>query len=309
MLGVSNCKIHLGTELKMFNRILVPLDGSNLAELALPYVEELVRAFNSEVILVSVCEPAESQYRHMHQLYIEKLTELVKSYVKVGSRVKVKQVIIDGEPAEEIINYAEKNEISLIIMTSHGRSGIMPWVMGSVANKVTCRISIPVLLIRARVPYPEKEGLFNKILMPLDGSDVGEAALPYITELTKKVTTEVSLLQVIAPGQHVHTVGGLDYVRFTEQQVEAMKADAKQYLEKVVNKLAGTRGTIRCEVRIGDTAQELIKFADETNTRLVAISTHGRSGIRQWIFGSVAYKILEAGNIPVLLVRAPRVGV
>ena len=288
----------------MYKRILVPLDGSKLAELALTPAEELAGTFNSELVLVSVCEPVEDQYRHMHQLYIEKIAEVIKSRIESKTSVKVKSVVLLGEPAEEIINHAEKNEISLIIMVTHGRSSIMHWAMGSIASKVLQRVSMPLLLIRARAPYLEAEGLFDRILVPLDGSDAGEAALPYVKELTERLKSEVILLEVVAPGQHVHTVGGLDYVLFTEQHMESLKADVKQYLEKIGGRLAGTKATIRCEVKTGDAAQEIIRFADETNTRLVAISTRGRSGIRQWIFGSVAHKILQAGNTPVLVVRA-----
>jgi len=299
----------------MFKRILVPLDGSELGELALPYAEELAGALNSEVKLVYVCEPAEIQYRHMHQLYIEKMAQQVRNHIKTyptreASLVAtVKTIILDGGPAAEIIDYAEKNDVSLIVMVSHGRSGIMPWSMGSVAVRVIQRISKPVLFIRASATNLKagKGEMFNKILIPLDGSEIGEAALPYIKELTNKLKSEVTLLQVVALGQHVHTIGGLNYVPFSEQQVETMKAKAKQYLEKVGRKLTDTEAIIRSEVKTGHAAQEIIKFADETNARLVAISTHGHSGVRRWIYGSVAYKVLQAGNTPVLLVRAPGV--
>lgn len=291
----------------MYKRILVPLDGSKLAELALPYVEELAGVFNSEVVLIGIFEPGESQYSHMYQLYIEKMAEAVRNRIKkVGSRVIVRPVVLDGRPAEGIIDYAEKNDVSLIIMVSHGRSGIMSWTLGSVANKVLQRTGTPILLIRAKASQLEAgaQGLFNRILVPLDGSDVGEVVLPHVRQLTEKLESEVILLQVVAPGQHVHTVGGLDYVRFAEQQIESMKAEAKEYLDKVSKRLAGTKGIMRSEVRVGDTAHEIIKFADEANIRLVTISSHGRSGIRQWISGSITHKILHAGNTPILLVKA-----
>ena len=147
--------------------------------------------------------------------------------------------------------------------------------------------------------------MFNRIVVPLDGSETGEAILPYIRELAEKLRPEIILLRVVVPSQHVHTVGGLDYVRFAEEQLKLMRADAKQYLEKVSKKLTGTGSIIRLEVRLGDVAQEIIKLADETDTNLIAISTHGRSGIRQWIFGSVAHKVLQVSNTPVLLVRPP----
>lgn len=291
----------------MYKRILVPLDGSKLAELALPYAEELTGVFNSEVVLIGISEPGESQYSHMYQLYIEKMAEAVRNRIKkVSPMVIVRPVVLDGRPAEGIIDYAEKNDVSLIIMVSHGRSGIMSWTLGSVANKVLQRTGPPILLIRAKASQLEAgaQGLFNRILVPLDGSDVGEVVLPHVRQLTEKLESEVILLQVVAPGQHVHTVGGLDYVRFAEQQIESMKVEAKEYLDKVSKRLAGTKGIMRSEVRVGDTAHEIIKFADEANIRLVTISSHGRSGIRQWISGSITHKILHAGNTPLLLVKA-----
>ncbi|MFC2071925.1 universal stress protein [Chloroflexota bacterium] len=298
----------------MFKRILVPLDGSELSESALIYAEELAGALNSEVELVYVCEPRESEYRHMHQLYIEKIAQQMRNQIEAYHArekslvVKVNGVILDGDPAAELIDYAGKNEISLVVMVSHGRSGIMPWSTGSTATKVIQRIGKPLLLIRTSDPALKigKGEMFNKILIPLDGSENGEAALPYIKELSNELKSEVTLLQVVETGQYANNVGGLDYVLFPEQYVESMKADAQQYLKKVGGKLTGTKATVRSEVRTGQAAQEIIKFADETKARLVAISTHGRSGVRRWISGSVAYKVLQAGHTPLLLVGAPQ---
>jgi len=282
------------------------LDGSKLAEQVFPLVVELARAFGSEVVLLGVCEPEESEYGQACRLYINNEAKQLRNSMK-DSSANVRAVALTGKAAEQIISYAEKNDVSLIIMLSHGRSGIMPWTLGSVANKVLQRIGMPILLIRAKAPHLEAgaQGLFNRILVPLDGSDAGEAVLPHLKQLTEKLESEVILLQVVASGQHVHTIGGLDYVRFTEQQVESTKAEAKEYLEKVSKRLAGTKGIMRSEVRVGDAAHEIIKFADEANIGLVTISSHGRSGIRQWISGSVTQKILHAGNTPVLLIKAP----
>ncbi len=295
----------------MFKRILVPLDGSELSELALPYAEELAGTFNSEVELVYVCEPGENEYRHMYHLYVEQMAEQVRSHIKAyhtGEKrptAIVKPVVLDGDPAAEIIDYAEKNDISLIVIVSHGRSGVMLWVMGSIATRVIQGTSKPVLFIRASIPGLKvgKGEIFSKILVPLDGSEAGEVTLPYIKEFTSKLKPKVTLLQVVEPGQYVHTVGGLNYVLFSEQRVEAMKAETKQYLEEVKKRLEDTEATIRSEVKTGNAAQEIIKLAGETNTRLVAISTHGRSGVRRWVSGSVAHKVLQAGHTPLLLVR------
>jgi len=292
----------------MFERILVPLDGSRLSELSLPYAEELARTLNSEVTLIYVGETADPRHRYEQQVYVEKMAKLLTDNIEEGSKARVKPVVLDGRPASAIIEYAAKNNTSLIIMATHGRSGIMLWAMGDTAHKILHGVSMPVLLIRASIPAPEagKAGrMFSQIMVPLDGSEAGEAALPYVSELTKKLESEVTLLQVIAPGQHVHTIGGLDYVRFTEQQIESAKASAQQYLDGVSRRFTGTKAKVNSELRPGDPAEVIIKFASETNAQLVAMSSHGYSSIDRWTLGSITNKILHGGKTPLLLVRAP----
>jgi len=285
----------------MWKKILVPLDGSNLAELALPYAEELAAALNSEVFLVYVSEPAEDQYRHMHQLYIEDVAGQIRKRIK-----KVSPLVLSGKPAEEIIGYAEQNDVGLIIMASHGRSGITPWSTGGVAGKVLHVAKIPLLLIKAAKPRQRKPGkrLINRILLPLDGSKAGEAAVHYVGELMSRLEVEVILFGVVPAGQHIRTVGGLDYILFPEQHLESVKTEAREYLDKAYRRLKRRKGEVRIELRVGDIAQEIIKFADGKNVDLIAISSHGHSGIEKWVFGSIANKVVQASNAPVLLVRA-----
>lgn len=299
----------------MFKKILVPLDGSELSEQALMYAEELAVINGSEITLVYVCEPEEDEYRHMHQLYIEEIAERIVNNRKTyhpGEASTVGPVntkILDGGPAAEIIDYAERNDISLICLVSHGRSGIVPWSMGSTAFRVIQRTKKPVLLIRASESDVKinRRDIFSKILVPLDGSEDGEAALPHVKDLTSKIKSDVILYQVVTPGKHVHTIGGLDYVPFPEPELEHLEEEARKYLKNTRKNLADTMATVSYEVRTGFAAQGIIEFADEIKAGLVAISTHGRSGIRRWISGSVAYKVIHACNAPVLLVRAPEV--
>jgi len=291
----------------MWERILVPLDGSNLAELALAYAEELAMVFGSEVVLLYVSAPKEEQYRHMHQLYLEEVAKRVGGHVRKPARVTT--VVLSGEPAEEIINYAEKNKVSVIIMASHGRSGITAWVMGSVASNVLQTTEVPVLLIRVVKPSKRapRERLLERILLPLDGSEMGEVAVPYVKELIERLGSEVILFGVVAAGQHVRTVGGLDYILYPEAELELVKAEAREYLERVYRRLKGRKGALRVELKVGDDiAGEIIRFADKARASLIAISAHGHSGIEKWVFGSVANKIVQASKIPVLVVRAAK---
>ena len=148
--------------------------------------------------------------------------------------------------------------------------------------------------------------MWERILVPLDGSEAGEAAVPCIQGLIDKLGSEVILFGVVLAGQHVRTVGGLDYILYPEQELELVKAEVREYLDQVYHRLVGGKGTVRVELKVGEVAQEIIKFAEETSVSLIAISAHGRSSIEKWVFGSIANKILQTSNIPVLVVRAPR---
>ena len=284
----------------MFEKILVLLDGSKLSELSLPSVEELAAAFNSRVDLVCVCEPAEREYRHMAQLYIERIAGQVSGHASLHS---VTPLLLSGKPASEIIEYAEKSDANLIVLTSHGRSGTKPWTLGSTAVKVIERVTRPVLLVRADFAGT-KESIFSNILVPLDGSANSEAVIPYVKQLTLKWKSEVILLRAVVSGYHMHTIGGLDYLSLPEAQIEKMKAEAGPYLAKIGDELRGTLAEVSNEIRTGDAAEEIMKAADEKGTRLIAMSAHGHSGIERWTFGSVTDRVMHSARTSLLLVRA-----
>ena len=289
----------------MYERILVPLDGSGLAEQVLSSVSELARVFDSEAILVGVCESGESQEREACRLYIDNKSGELKAGMK-PSAAKFKTVVLVGKSADQILTFAEKNDVNLIVMTSHGRSGIAPWSLGSTARKVLHKVGVPLIIVRAReTPQKSDEaGLFSRILVLLDGSERGEKPLPYIAELAKRLKPEVILFRVVEPGMQVHSVGGAEYIPFKDIDIDSMKAKAKKYLEETSSKLAGTKAIIRCEVRVGDAAKEIIKFARKADCSLIAMASHGHSGIEVWIHGSVTSKVLEASNKSVWLIPA-----
>ncbi len=287
----------------MYERILVPLDGSKLAEQVFPMVVELAKTFGSEVVLVEVCEPEESEYGQACQLYINNEAEQLRKRL-TGSAANVKTVVLSGKAAEQILNYAEKNSVSLIAISSHGRSGIAPWSLGGTANKVLQRVGIPLIVVRAKemTDGPAKAGLFNHVLIPLDGSERGATVLPYVTELAKKLKCEVTLLQVVEPGKHVHTIGGLDYIPYKDRDINSAKTNAQTYLDEISSKFIGTKAAVRSEVRVGDSAREITRLASETIPSLIAMSSHGHSGFEFWSHGSVTGKILQASKQSLMFV-------
>jgi len=154
--------------------------------------------------------------------------------------------------------------------------------------------------------------MYEKIVVPLDGSKVGEAALPYVEDIVSKlspeVKTEVVLLQVLAPAS-IPTVTGRtpDATPFTAQELEKTKEKGMEYLNQVGEALRSKGVTVTAKVAVGDASDHIVKVAEEIDANLIAMSTHGRSGFSRWAFGSVTDKVLRReGRIPLLMVRAPR---
>jgi nucleotide-binding universal stress UspA family protein len=279
----------------------------------------------------------------MHRFYLEKMVDVVKQELerKLGvsatKKIRVKSIILVGDPAEEIVDYTEKEKMGLIIMSTHGLTGIKRWAIGSVAYKVVKAASPPVALIRARGARSDmrKRDIFKKILVPLDGSKASETIIPYVEELASKFKTEVVLFQTLASGYYNispkgHEISpeqreesdraiafGLhdtlptknEWVIYTDQQMESSKNTAKDYLDKVGAGLKRQGVAVKSEVRFGDAAGEIIKLADEIQADLVAMSGRGRSGVEKISgeaivnLGSVAEKMVHSGNTPLLLVK------
>ena len=154
--------------------------------------------------------------------------------------------------------------------------------------------------------------MFEKIVVPLDGSKIGESALPYVEDLVSKllpeVKVEIILLQVLSEAPHSQFDPEV-YVpaAYTEKQMEETKAKTMDYLDKTGEFLRSKGATVVSKVAVGSAPEEIVKAAEEINATLIAMSTHGRTGLSRWAFGSVADKVLRMeGRIPITLVRVPK---
>ena len=300
----------------MYEKILVPLDGSELAQIALPYAEKLAGKVGSQITLIYVSGSIDDQYHHMHQFYLQKIAEATRqaaeTYIENPEvkAIKLETVILLGDPAKQIVDYADKEGIGLIIMSTHGRSGIKRWAMGSVADKVLRATKQPLALIRAKHTRPDApdKNILSKILVTLDGSKQSEAVIPCIEELASKLKADVTLLQVVAPDYHISTTGEPEYGVYAEKHAETIQALAREYLENIAAQLKQRGVNAKPEVMFGTAAETIIKFADAIAADMVALSTHGRSGVSRWALGSVAERVLRAGDTPLLLVRTPGAG-
>jgi nucleotide-binding universal stress UspA family protein len=290
----------------MYEKIIVPLDGSELAEVALPYAEELASRLKTGVILFQVMPKAYHVYGayeavaqvpytddEMKPLKISAQNYLEKVAVRLkGKGINISSEVTVGSAADDIIKLADETDGGMVTMSTHGRSGISRWALGSVADKVVRGTRRPVVLIRAKGAHPgvREKDILDKALVPLDGSKESEAVIPYIEELASKLEIEVTLLHMLAPDPYIYSE-----MQFT---MESLRASARDYIERVAAQLKqkgiAAKGEFR-EVMLGTEAERIIEFADEIHADVVAMSTHGRSGIGRWAFGSVADRVLHEG--------------
>lgn len=305
----------------MYKKMLVPLDGSDLAEHVLVYVKELAGRLDLQTDLLHVCAREQYEMLPMHESYVERVADKLRRQIdevrtatggtaKAGALRIVGKVRV-GYAAEEILRYADEEKVDIVLMATHGRSGITRWVLGSVADKVLRASKVPVLLVRTGLT---EEVMYDKwpkrnILVPLDGSELAEEVLPHVEALARQrglEATEVVLLRVneqLAIVADYPASRPVSWEEHVEQMMARSKEEGEQYLAGVQKRLAGTGLKVRSEVLVGSPADAIIDYSNQNRFNFIVMATHGRSGLGRWAFGSVAEKVLTGGSSPVLLIR------
>jgi nucleotide-binding universal stress UspA family protein len=295
---------------KMYNKILIPLDGSGAAEIVLPYAAEIAAKLDSEITLVSISESSATDIDHLYRSYLEHLTGQVRNQLKeYGAKegLEVKSEVLLGIPSDEIARCATEYDVGLIAMASSGRPGHGPLLLGNITPKIIRSTDRPLLLIRVSASSEalQQKRLVKKILIPLDGSKVGETAIRHTEALAKALGAELVLIQIIEPVvAWAGFEGTMSYA--APQDEESMKSAAIAYLSGVAKPLKESGLSTSIAIGFGSSADQIIDYAEANNIDLIAISSHGRSGIGRWLFGSVTSKLLRAADTPVLVVRATK---
>lgn len=289
-----------------FKRILIPLDGSELAEAALAPALALAEALSADIVLLRVVIPLSIKLDpDLYQRVIDSGQKLAKVYLNsiqsrsLFSSTSLERETFVGKAAESIIDYAQENEIDLIVMSSHGRAGISRWVYGSVADKVLHQAACAIAIIH---PQVETELFAHKrILVPLDGSMRAEQALEPALKLAQAVSAELVLLRVtIMPQMPVELVVGWPGI---EAVTNAAEQEARDYLQRVRESLTSGRIQINTHISASPVAESIIDLADKLQVDLIVMSSHGRSGIGRWVFGSVTEKTLRGAHCATLVIR------
>ena len=278
-------------------RILVPLDGSILAEAALPLVEQLARDHAAEVVLLQVLKGQRTREAELEEerkvgAYLEGTVARLQAHGLGG----VFSRIWFGEADQAIANATAREQVDLVAMSTHGRGGRDRLRFGSVAESVVRRAPVPVLLVRGIAAWA-RDGI-GRILVPLDGSDASEAVLPIVACLAGPFDFAVQLLHVVEatqslPGAPAGATGVHD------PETEAA------YLARMAASLEARGLRVGTTVRAGLPADVIPAVTAEANCGLVAMSTHGRSGLGRLFLGSVAERVLRSVSVPMLLWKPP----
>jgi nucleotide-binding universal stress UspA family protein len=297
----------------MYTRILVPLDGSQLAEQVLSYVKLLAQGMKCHTELLQVIEysPAPTHPRQV----IANLTAEAQTYLKKtaaslkGSGLTASSLVHHGDPASDIVAEAESEPGTLIAMATHGRSGLARWMVGSVTDKVLHAAANPLLVVRAHEQEATiAEAKLENIIVPLDESPLSEEALPHAVYLARTMGLRIILLRVTpAAGDYYRN---MEYVPGNfEDFAQFIDGQAMEYLHKLGRKLRD-EGLSLVEERLlhGHPAAAIVDLARETPHSLVAMTTHGRSGVGRWLLGSVADRVVRHSVGPVLMVRPAEEG-
>jgi len=292
----------------MFEKILIPLDGSKTAEMVIPYAEELTAKLGSQMILASVSEFLQKGAGKTYHSYVRRTTEQVQHQLNTWNPSTVTQVqseVLVGKPADEILRYAYDMNIGLIAMTSRGSSTPGPWPLGSTAAKIIRATTKPILLVKAPAndDAVRQKKLIKRILVPLDGSNWGASAIPHATALSQALRAELVLLHSIEPELEIFPPYEARLPPITDQARMITKAKVIEYLEDIARPMKQKGLNVSTAVDFKYAANSIIDYAKTNSIDLVAMSTHGEKGIGRWVLGSVTDKVLHTGDTAVLVVR------
>lgn len=304
----------------MFDKIIVPLDGSLLSEQIVPYAGALAKGMHIPVQLLHVVDPnierVDDPQEIAHPVFYDQLLEHRQTWAKVylqgvtqrleANGIVAEPRVVVGVPEHEIVEIA--GGAQLVAMATHGRAGIERMVMGSVADKVLHEGKMPLLLFHPRNHRAATTGSPRTIVVALDGSVFAERALALAQYMARAVGARLLLVRVVVPAYsyalatpEVVAVGTYtDAMTLARTETRSYLA----YLEERVRDMRGTGLEVQSLMLEGHPAHELVRLASTTPDSLMVMTTHGRSGIPRAILGSVADQVVRRAGTPVLLLRA-----
>jgi len=298
----------------MFKRILIALDGSDTAESIVPTVISIAQLFGSWVTLCSVIPHDKSSFNISKSRFIEKIEleskQALTEYLhKLQSRLESKSINTDiiiktGNPPHEIIELAENQDYDLIALATKGRSGIMRWMLGSVADHIIGSATTPILLISPTedIEYSiDKPHKLNSIIIPLDGSKLAESVLPIAESIAIKASAVINLVQVIPTIVQVYL--GSEHQAYPMDILADLEESGHKYLSKIERFLQLKGLNVHSKLIEGEASSSINNYCSTLDQSIITMTTRGYTGFSRWVLGSVADKIIRHVGEPVLLIK------
>jgi nucleotide-binding universal stress UspA family protein len=284
-------------------KLLIPLDGSPSSEAALRFAPLLKPLGIDRVVLMSVCEDFDhgAEARGADDFY-ERESVLYTAYLRDAARrlegamtCEVRSELRCGRPADEIRKLARAEQVDLIMMSTHGRSGLSRWAIGSVADKVLRSSEHPMFVIGPKAARKGAPGAIARVAVPLDGSTPAEAALKTAREWALGLDARLYLVRAV----DLPTFPSEEALIYSPELVEAARRAAAQYLDEVAAGIDGVK--VETAVLVGQPAVQLTSFCRNRKIDLVVMTTHGRGAVARAILGSTTDRLLH-GPAPVLVI-------
>lgn len=296
----------------MFEHILVPLDRSALAECVLPHVGAIAQAFDSRITVLHVMEHAGTSDRGGAVDPMRwRVGEMgARSYLcGITGRLqeadlRAEGVLMEGQAAEAILDFAHAQGVDLILLSSHGRSGLSAWNLSSVVQKVIMGAYMPLMIIRAGQCANDDIGdlRYRRLLVPLDGSRRAESVLPPATVLAQRHHSELLLTHVVQrQWSPLQPSSSQEEVKLVERLTQLNRLRAHNYLEQIAARLSCD---VRPCLRVGESVfGALHNLIREEDVDLVLLCAHGCSGCPKWPYGGTVLNFIDYGTTPLLVLQ------
>lgn len=296
----------------VLHTLIVPLDGSELAERALPFAIRLAVARGGELVLVRAAPipvPTGLDWEVEPFDAIEEAQAYIAGVARsLAGRVPVRTAVTGGQALHEIMAAVDKFDADGIVLATHGRTGLAHLLFGSVTEALLAHSPKPVFVVRAQptdIFAPAFDPATVRVVVPLDGSTLSEAALPAALDMLG-TAGELVLVSVVAPPDHVERDATGRARAYLDQQEEAAKRLAQEYLRTTAARLRASQADLQVswDIRVGQPAEGIVMATTDCAGDLVVMATHGRTGVRRAVAGSVAGAVVRTAFTPVVLVRA-----
>ncbi|HEX2995575.1 MAG TPA: universal stress protein [Anaerolineales bacterium] len=306
----------LGMEAALINHILVPLDGSTLAECVLPHVSAIAPVTNAHITLVQVLEPLQASSAgpavdpvewHLRKQNAEKYLGQIADRLKEAGLLGVEYLILEGNPANSMVDFARSRGVDLIIISTHGQSGLSGWNVSSVVQKILLRSYTSILLVRAYLPSSAEmtKVHYKRLFLGMDGSHRSEFVLPFAISLAQYHNSHLILETVVERPQSINRLPPSDQdVALLDKFVEKNFQAASRYLDQLVTQFSREEIKITAHVSIGDNAVSILHdMAEEANADLVMLAAHGSTGEQRWPYGGVTTSFIAYGGTSLMILQ------